>query len=102
MFYLRLLLKPRNENQSPIIPIEYNYKTCLNDRIFDPDLPAADHFLIPKLNTPMKGKHFATIEEIREKSKQQRYLRLWKCIVDWKKLWFNCITNEGDKIVNAK
>ena len=29
-------------------------------------------FVIPKLKTPMKGKRFATIEEIKEKSKRFR------------------------------
>ena len=35
------------------------------------DLATADFFLFPKLETPMKGKRFATIEEIKEKSKQE-------------------------------
>ena len=30
------------------------------------DLSPADFFLLPKLKTPMKGKHFATMEEIKE------------------------------------
>ena len=33
-----------------------------------PDLAPADYFLFSKLNLPIKGKHFATIEEIKEKS----------------------------------
>ena len=36
---------------------------------YSPDLAPADFFLFPKLKTPMKGKRFATIEEIKEKSK---------------------------------
>ena len=35
------------------------------------DLAPADFFLFPKLKTPRKGKHFAKIEEIKEKSKQE-------------------------------
>ena len=38
---------------------------------YSPDLAPADFFLFPKLKTPMKGKRFATIEEIKEKSKQE-------------------------------
>ena len=38
---------------------------------YSPDLPYADFFLFPKLKTPMKVKRFATIEEIKEKSKQE-------------------------------
>ena len=36
------------------------------------DLIPAGFFLFPKLKTPMKGKRFAMIEEIKEKSKQKR------------------------------
>ena len=35
------------------------------------DLASADFFLFPKLNTLMNGKRIATIEEIKEKSKQR-------------------------------
>ena len=38
---------------------------------YSPDLGPTDIFLFPKLNTPIKGKRFATIEEITEKSKQE-------------------------------
>ena len=37
---------------------------------YSPDLVPAEFFLSPKLNAPMKVKRFATIEEIKEKSKQ--------------------------------
>ena len=35
---------------------------------YSPDLATADFFLFPKLKLQMKGKRFATIEEIKEKS----------------------------------
>ena len=38
---------------------------------YSPDLAPADFFLFSKLMTLMKGKRFATIEEIKEKSKQE-------------------------------
>ena len=38
---------------------------------YSPDLAPVDIFLFPKLKTSMKGKRFATIEEIKEKSKQE-------------------------------
>ena len=38
---------------------------------YSPDLPPAELFLFPKLKTPDKGKRFATIEKIKEKSKQE-------------------------------
>ena len=36
-----------------------------------PDLAPAEFFPFPELKTPTKGKRFATIEEIKEKSKQE-------------------------------
>ena len=35
------------------------------------NLAPADFFLFPKLKTPMKDDRFATIEDIKEKSKQE-------------------------------
>ena len=51
-------------------------------------LGPADFFLFPVLKTPTKGKRFATIEEIKEKSKQE-LLAVAKsafqmCFEDWK------------------
>ena len=48
-----------------------NKTTIMPQPPYSPDLPPADFFLFPKLKTPLKGKRFATIEEIREKSKQK-------------------------------
>ena len=36
-----------------------------------PGLAPTDFFLFPKLKTPIKGKRFAAIEEITEKSKEK-------------------------------
>lgn len=36
-----------------------------------PDLAPTDFFLLKKLKTPIKGKRFATIEVVEEKSKQE-------------------------------
>ena len=72
------------------------------------DLTPADFFLFPKLKTQMKGKRFATIEEIKEISKQQLLAiptsAFQKCFEDWKNRWRMCIISEGgyfkgDKIV---
>ena len=38
---------------------------------YSPHLAPVDFFLFPKLKTSMKGQRFATIEEIKEKSKQK-------------------------------
>ena len=63
-----------------------------------------EFFLFPELNTPMKGKRFVKIEEIKEKEKKRA---IQKCFEDWKKCWYNCIISdggyfEGDKIVIDK
>ena len=38
---------------------------------YSPSLAPTDLFFFPKLKTPIKGKRFATIEEIKAKSKQE-------------------------------
>ena len=43
---------------------------------YSPKLVSANFFLFPKLKTSMKGKWFATIEEIKEKSKQELWAML--------------------------
>ena len=53
---------------------------------YSTDLAPANFFLFPKLKTPMKGKSFATIEEIKEKSKQELLA---------KSLWSSCLLYFG-------
>ena len=63
------------------------------------DLAPVNFFLFPKVKTPMKGKHFATIEEIKEKSKQELLTipksAFQKCFEYWKNRWHKCIIIEG-------
>ena len=67
---------------------------------YSPDLAPCDFFLLPRVKRPMKGRRFATIEEI--KSESLRDLRdipksaYQKCFEDWKKRWHKCIISEGD------
>ena len=51
------------------------------------DSANANFFLFPELKTPMKAKHFATIEEIKENSKQE-------LLAMPKKRWHKCIISE--------
>ena len=76
---------------------------------YSPDMAPTDIFLFPKLKTPMKGKRFAKIKEIKAKSKQELLAipksAFQKCFEDWKKRWHKCIICEGgyfdgDKIEN--
>ena len=66
---------------------------------YSPDLAPANFFLFPKLKTPMKDKSFSTIEEIKEKAKQQLLAitksAFQKCFEDWKKRWHKYIVPEG-------
>ena len=61
--------------------------------------------------TPMKGKRFVMIVEIKEKSKQKLLVipksAFQKCFEDWTKRWQKCIISErgyfeGNKIVTDK
>ena len=57
---------------------------------FSPDLgPVFDFFLFLKLKTPLNRKRFATIEEIKGKSKRELLTipksAVQKCFEDWKK-----------------
>ena len=68
----------------------------------------ADYFRFPQLKTPMKGKLFATIKEIKEKSKQELLAisesAFQNCFEDCKNagisvLYLRRVHCEGDKIV---
>lgn len=67
---------------------------------YSPDLAPCDFFLFPKLKKPMKGRRFATIEEIKtaslEELKAIPKIAYQKCFEDWKKRWHKCIVSEGD------
>ena len=56
-------------------------------------------FLFPKLKLSMKGKRFAAIGEIKEKSRPELLAipksSFHKCFKDWKKRWYKCIISEG-------
>ena len=43
-----------------------NKNVIMTQPPYSPDLKPGDFFLFPKLKTPIKGKRFATIEEIKE------------------------------------
>ncbi|KYN30749.1 hypothetical protein ALC56_14951 [Trachymyrmex septentrionalis] len=67
---------------------------------YSPDLAPCDFFLFPKLKRPMKGRRFATIEEIKAASLEELKAipksAFQKCFDDWKKRWHKCIVSEGD------
>jgi len=67
---------------------------------YSPDLAPCDFFLFPKLKRPMKGRRYATIEEIKTASKEELNKitknDFLKCFEDWKKRWHKCIISDGD------
>ena len=48
----------------------------------------------------MKGRRYATIDEIKTASKEELNKitknDFWKCFEDWKKRWHKCIISNGD------
>ncbi|UYV67803.1 hypothetical protein LAZ67_5002107 [Cordylochernes scorpioides] len=78
---------------------------------YSPDLAPCDFFLFPKLKRPMKGRRYATLDEIKTESKEElkKILKtdFLKCFEDWKNHWHKCIIShgdyfEGDKIAAKK
>ncbi|KAG5326444.1 MOS1T transposase, partial [Acromyrmex heyeri] len=67
---------------------------------YSPDLAPCDFFLFPKLKRPMKGRRYATIEEIKTASKEELNKitknDFLKCFEDWKKRWHKYIISDGD------
>ena len=67
---------------------------------YSPDLAPCDFFLFPKLKRPMKGRRYATIEEIKAASKEELNKitknDFLKCFEDWKKRWHKSIISDGD------
>ncbi|UYV63879.1 hypothetical protein LAZ67_2005879 [Cordylochernes scorpioides] len=78
---------------------------------YSPDLAPCDFFLFPKLKRPMKGRRYATLDEIKTASKEELKKKkkkdFLKCFEDWKNRWHKCIIShgdyfEGDKIENGE
>ncbi|UYV62166.1 hypothetical protein LAZ67_1008078 [Cordylochernes scorpioides] len=67
---------------------------------YSPDLAPCDFLLFPKLKRPMKGRRYATLDEIKTASKEElkKILKndFLKCFEDWKNRWHKCIISHGD------
>ena len=76
-----------------------NKTVIMPQSLYSADLEPVDFFLFPKLKTPMKGKRFATIEVVKEKSKQELLMipksAFQKCFEDWRKRCHKCIISKG-------
>ncbi|UYV72913.1 hypothetical protein LAZ67_10001149 [Cordylochernes scorpioides] len=67
---------------------------------YSPDLAPCDFFLFPNLKRPMKGRRYATLDEIKTASKEElkKIFKndFLKCFEDWKNRWHK---KRADKIV---
>ncbi|VEN60324.1 unnamed protein product [Callosobruchus maculatus] len=67
---------------------------------YSPDLAPCDFFLFPKLKRPMKGRRYATIDEIKTASKEElnkiRKNDFLSASRIEKKRWHKCIISEGN------
>ncbi|UYV80443.1 K02A2.6-like [Cordylochernes scorpioides] len=65
---------------------------------YSPDLAPCDFFLFPKLKRPMKGRRYATLDEIKTASKEElkKILKndFLKCFEDWKNRWHKTISDK--------
>ncbi|UYV63007.1 hypothetical protein LAZ67_2002824 [Cordylochernes scorpioides] len=77
-----------------------NNKPMMPQPPYSPDLAPCDFFLFPKLKRPMKGRRYATLDEIKTASKEElkKILKndFLKCFEDWKNRWQYCIISHGD------
>ncbi|UYV80226.1 hypothetical protein LAZ67_18002085, partial [Cordylochernes scorpioides] len=66
---------------------------------YSPDLAPCDFFLFPKLKRPMKGRRYATLDEIKGAKEELKKIfknDFLKCFEDWKNRWHKCIISHGD------
>ena len=83
-----------------------NKTVIMHQPTYSPDLAPAEFFLFPKLKTPMKGKRFATIEEIKEKYWKQELLAIpkgsfQKCFEDLNNAGISVLYLRGGIILKA-
>lgn len=67
---------------------------------YSPDMAPCDFFLFPKIKRTLKGRRFASIDDIKGESLKElkaiTKIEFQKCFEDWKKRWHKCIVSKGD------
>ncbi|UYV79128.1 hypothetical protein LAZ67_17001194 [Cordylochernes scorpioides] len=67
---------------------------------YSPELAPCVFILFPKQKKPMKGRRYATLDEIKTASKEElkKILKndFLKCFENWKNRWHKCIISHGD------
>lgn len=66
---------------------------------YSPDLAPCDFWLFPKLKSPLKGKRFQTVDEIKQNA-TRRLMDIPKseflaCFQSWKQRWEKCVRSQG-------
>jgi len=69
---------------------------------YSPDLAPCDFFFFPKIKRTLKGRRFASIDEIKSASLKElktiSKTEFQSCIEEWKKRWHKCVISNGDYI----
>jgi len=67
---------------------------------YSPDLAPCDFFLFLKIKRTLKGRRFASIDEIKsaslKKLKTISKTEFQSCFEEWKKRWHKCVISNGD------
>ncbi|KYN40738.1 hypothetical protein ALC56_05049, partial [Trachymyrmex septentrionalis] len=90
------------------LPLRFrrNVKSCFTKKnltgepMHSPDLAPCDFFLFPKFKRNMKGKRFATVEEVKQKSleglKDIPMSEFKNCFEQWKNRLEKCVVVNGE------
>ena len=67
---------------------------------YSPSLTPSDFFLFPKMKKVLKGKHFADVEEVKQKTAEElkdiKINKFKNCFEPWKKCLDRCIASKGE------
>jgi len=67
---------------------------------YSPDLAPCDFYVFPKMKLWLKGRHFASIEEVQAESQQILNMLMPadfnECFQKWQNRWDHCIQAQGD------
>lgn len=76
-----------------------NLTNVIDQPPFSPDLVPCDFFLFPKLKLQLRGRHFTTIEAMKQHVRNDLSAipttAYGKCLSDWVKRWHSCVADDG-------
>jgi len=77
-----------------------NNITVIPHPLSSPDLAPCDFFLFPHTKRQMKGKHFADVSKVKQKTLEVlnniSIEEFQKCFQQWDKHWYKCIESKGE------